>query len=394
MSLKTPTMYDFTPTESQELIASTARQFAARTLAPRAAELDAAGGFPRESLAEAASLGLLGINVPERLGGVEAGAVAYVLAVIELARACAGTTVAMTVSNMVAEVITKFGSEDQQQEHVPRLCSGEYVVGGFALSEAGAGSDPAGMRTRATRTDRGWVLSGQKLWITSGTDAGLFVVWARTSDAPGAQGISAFLVRGDAPGLVRGKPEHKTGQHASTTTPLEFNDVELGPEALLGEEGKGFRVAMMALDGGRIGIAGLALGCGLAATDFARDYAGERQQFGRPIADYQAIQWMLADSATELEAARLLTLRAAWLKEQGRPFTQEASMAKLAASERSWAACDRAVQILGGYGYTREFPVERYLRDVRVTRIFEGTSEIQRIVISRDIARRFARTAG
>ena len=388
-------MIDFTPTEAQEMIVATARQFAARTLAPRAAELDVSGAFPRASLAEAAELGLLGINVPERLGGVEAGAVAYALAVVELARACAGTTVAMTVSNMVAEVVTAFGTPEQQQEHVPRLCSGEYVVGGFALSEAGAGSDPAGMRTRARPDGRGgWVLSGQKLWITSGTDAGLFVVWARTSDAPGSQGISAFLVRGDAPGLVRGRPEHKTGQHASTTTPLEFNDIELGPEALLGEEGKGFRVAMMALDGGRVGIAALALGCGLAATDFARDYALDRQQFGRPIADYQAIQWMLADSATELEAARLLTLRAAWLKEQGKPFSREASMAKLAASERGWAACDRAVQVLGGYGYTREFPVERYLRDVRVTRIFEGTSEIQRIVISRDIARRFAESAG
>src|SRR5690349_6737867 len=238
---------DFTPTEAQEMIAATARQFAARTLAPRAAELDESGAFPRESLAEAAALGLLGINVPERLGGVEAGAVAYALAVIELARACAGTTVAMTVSNMVAEVIVGFGTPEQQQEHVPRLCSGEYVVGGFALSEAGAGSDPAGMRTRAVANGKGWVLSGQKLWITSGTDAGLFVVWARTSDAPGSQGITAFLVRGDAPGLVRGKPEHKTGQHASTTTPLEFNDIELGPEALLGEVGKGFRVAMMAL---------------------------------------------------------------------------------------------------------------------------------------------------
>lgn len=388
-------MIDFTPTEAQEMIVATARQFAARTLAPRAAELDASGGFPRESLAEAAELGLLGINVPERLGGVEAGAVAYALAVVELARACAGTTVAMTVSNMVAEVVAAFGTPEQQQEHVPRLCSGEYVVGGFALSESGAGSDPAGMRTRARPDGRGgWVLSGQKLWITSGTDAGLFVVWARTSDAPGSQGISAFLVRGDAPGLVRGKPEHKTGQHASTTTPLEFNDVALGPEALLGEEGKGFRVAMMALDGGRIGIAALALGCGLAATDFARDYALERQQFGRPIGDYQAIQWLLADSATELEAARLLTLRAAWLKEQGQPFAREASIAKLAASERGWTACDRAVQVLGGYGYTREYPVERYLRDVRVTRIFEGTSEIQRIVISRDIARRFAQSAG
>lgn len=386
-------MLDFSPNEAQEMVVATARQFAARTLAPRAAELDRSGAFPRESLAEAAALGLLGINVPERLGGVEAGAVAYALAVIELARACAGTTVAMTVSNMVAEVIAAFGTPEQQSEHVPRLCGGDYVVGGFALSEAGAGSDPAAMRTRARPAGRGWVLSGQKLWITSGTDAGLFVVWARTSDAPGSQGISAFLVRGDAPGVVRGRPEHKTGQHASTTTPLEFCDVELGPEALLGEEGKGFRAAMMALDGGRIGIAALALGCGLAATDFARGYALERQQFGRPIADYQAIQWMLADSATELEAARLMTLRAAWLKEQGQVFSREASMAKLMASERGWAACDRAVQVLGGYGYSSEFPVERYLRDVRVTRIFEGTSEIQRIVISRDIARRFARGA-
>ncbi|MCA9719686.1 MAG: acyl-CoA dehydrogenase family protein, partial [Myxococcales bacterium] len=251
---------DFTPNETQQLITDSARQFAERVLAPRAAELDREGGFPRDSLAQAAELGLLGINVPEELGGVEAGAVAYALAVVELARACASTTVAMTVSNMVAEVITYFGTEEQKTEHVPRLCSGEYVVGGFALSESGAGSDPGGMITRARKTERGWVLSGAKLWITSGTDAGLFVVWARTNDAAGPRGISAFLVRGDAPGLVRGKPEHKLGQHGSTTTPLEFHDVELPDEALLHEEGKGFRVAMMALDGGRIGISGLALG--------------------------------------------------------------------------------------------------------------------------------------
>ncbi|MBL9102112.1 MAG: acyl-CoA dehydrogenase family protein [Myxococcales bacterium] len=372
------------------MIVESARQFAARVLAPRAAGLDREGGFPRESLREAAELGLLGINVPEALGGVEAGAVAYALAVIELGRVCASTTVAMTVSNMVAEVVTKFGTPAQREQHVPRLCSGEYAVGGFALSEAGAGSDPAGMRTRARRTDRGWLLSGQKLWITSGTDAGLFVVWARTNDNPGSGGISAFLVRGDAPGLVRGKPEHKMGQHGSTTTPLDFNDVELDDDALLGDEGKGFRVAMMALDGGRIGIAALALGCGLAATDYAAGYAQERRQFGQPIAGFQAIQWMLADSATELDAARLLVLRAAWLKEQGRGFTTEASMAKLMASERAYAACDRAIQVLGGYGYSQEFPVERYLRDVRVTRIFEGTSEIQRIVLSREVMRRFA----
>jgi alkylation response protein AidB-like acyl-CoA dehydrogenase len=381
---------DFTPNEAQEAIVTAARQFAARTLAPRAALLDREGGFPRESLAEAAELGLLGINVPEELGGVAAGAVAYALAVVELGRVCASTTVALTVSNMVAEVIAKFGSASQRELHVPRLCAGAYVVGGFALSEAGAGSDPGAMTTRARRVDGGWLLSGQKLWITSGTDAGLFVVWARTSDAPGTRGISAFLVDGDAPGVERGRPEHKMGQHGSTTTPLSFHDVELGDEALLGDEGEGFRIAMMALDGGRIGIASLALGCGLQANDVARDYAVERTQFGRPIADYQAIQWMLADSATEMEAARLLVLRAAWLKEQGKPFTREASMAKLFASERGYAACDRAIQVLGGYGYTREFPVERLLRDVRVTRIFEGTSEIQRIVISRDILRRFA----
>jgi alkylation response protein AidB-like acyl-CoA dehydrogenase len=383
-------MYDFNPTESQELIVATARQFAARTLAPRAAGLDAEGGFPRASLAEAAALGLLGINVPEALGGVEAGAVAYALAVIELARVCASTTVAMTVSNMVAEVIVKFGTPAQRELHVPKLCSGDYAVGGFALSEAGAGSDPGGMRTRARKIGGGWLLSGQKLWITSGTDAGLFVVWARTADGQGSSGITAFLVPGDLPGVVRGKPEHKLGQHGSTTTPLDFTDVELGEDALLGEEGRGFRVAMMALDGGRIGIASLALGCGLAATDFAADYALQRQQFGQAIAGYQAIQWMLADSATELDAALLLVLRAAWLKEQGKGFTTEASMAKLMASERAHAACDRAVQILGGYGYSREFPVERYLRDVRVTRIFEGTSEIQRIILSREVMRRFA----
>jgi len=383
-------VFDLAPSESQELIVDTARQFAARVLAPRAARLDREGGFPRASLAEAASLGLLGINVPEELGGVEAGAVAYALAVIELARACASTTVAITVSNMVAEVITKFGTAAQRELHVPRLCAGEYAVGGFALSEAGAGSDPAGMATRARRTDRGWVIDGQKLWITSGTDAGLFVVWARTSDAPGARGISAFLVPGDTPGVEPGRPEEKMGLHGSTTTPLSFTEVEVPDDALLGEVGEGFRIAMMALDGGRIGIASLALGCGLAATDAACEYATTRRQFGQPIAGFQAIQWMLADSATELDAARLLVLRAAWLKEQGKIFSREASMAKLFATEKAFTACDRAIQVFGGYGYTQEFPVERYLRDVRVTRIFEGTSEIQRIVISRDLLRRHA----
>jgi alkylation response protein AidB-like acyl-CoA dehydrogenase len=381
---------DFTPSETQVLIRNTARQFAERVLEPSAVRLDREHSFPRETLAEAAELGLLGINVSADYGGVEAGAVAYSLAVTELARACAATTVAICVSNMVAEVICAFGNEDQRSEHVTKLCSGEYVVGGFALSESGAGSDPGGMTTRARKTDKGWVIDGSKLWITSGTDAGLFVVWARTSDAPGARGVSCFLVRGDAPGLTAGKPEEKLGQRGSPTTALEFEGVEVGDDALLGELERGFPVAMMALDGGRVGIASLALGVGLAASEFGNRYALERKQFGQSITNFQAIQWMIADNATELEAARLLTLRAAWLKQSGKPFTREASMAKLWASERAFAACNRALQMLGGYGYTQDFPVERYLRDVRVTMIYEGTSEIQRVVIGRDVVRSFS----
>jgi alkylation response protein AidB-like acyl-CoA dehydrogenase len=378
---------DFTPSETQEMIRATARQFAERTLAPQAVSLDREHGFPQAALAEAAQLGLLGINVPGDYGGVEAGAVSYSLAVTELARACASTTVAICVSNMVAEVVCAFGNEDQRSEHVPKLCGGDYIVGGFALSESGAGSDPGGMTTRARKTDKGWVIDGSKLWITSGTHAGLFVVWARTSDAPGTRGISCFLVRGDAPGLSAGKPEEKLGQRGSPTTALEFDAVEVGDEALLGEIGRGFPVAMMALDGGRVGIGSLALGVGLAATEFADRYAYERKQFGQSITNFQAIQWMMADNHTELDAARMLVLRAAWLKEQGRAFTREASMAKLYASERAFTACNRALQMLGGYGYTQDYPVERYLRDVRVTMIYEGTSEVQRIVIGREVTR-------
>jgi alkylation response protein AidB-like acyl-CoA dehydrogenase len=380
---------DFEPTEMQAMVRDTARQFAERTLAPRAVELDRGGGFPKDSLSEAADLGLLGINVAEDLGGVEAGAVAYSLAVTELAKACAATTVAICVSNMVAEVVSHFGNSDQRTEHVNKLTSGEYTVGGFALSETAAGSDPRGMKTRARKTDKGWVIDGSKLWITSGTDAGVYVVWARTGGDEKRPGISAFLVRGDAPGVSHGPPEHKMGQRGSPTTALDFDSVEVGDDALLGQLDRGFPIAMMALDGGRIGIASLALGCGLAAVEYAAKYATERRQFGRPISKFQAIQWMIADSATELEAGRLMVLRAAWLKQANQAFSREASMAKVFCSERAWQACDRSLQVLGGYGYTQEYPVERYLRDVRVTRIYEGTSEIQRIVISRDIARRF-----
>jgi len=267
---------------------------------------------------------------------------------------------------------------------VPRLSSGEHVAGAFALSEPEAGSDPGSMRTTAERVSGGWLLRGQKQWITSGSRAGVMVVWARTGGA-GTRGISTFLVERGTPGLKPGKHEDKLGLRASETVPLTFDDCLIPEDALLGELNQGFRVAMMALDGGRIGIASQAIGIAQAALDEAAAYARERKQFGRPIGDFQAIQWMLADSRTELDAARLLTLRAASLKETGRPFTREASMAKLYASEAANRICNRAVQIHGGYGYVRDFAAERHLRDVRATTIYEGTSEIQRIVIARAV---------
>jgi alkylation response protein AidB-like acyl-CoA dehydrogenase len=288
----------------------------------------------------------------------------------------------MAVTNMVAEVIARFGSEAQRETYVPRLTSGEYVAGAFALSEPEAGSDPGSMTTRAERTASGWVLRGQKQWITSGAHAGVIVVWARTG-GPGTKGISCFLVEGGTAGMKAGKHEDKLGLRASNTVPLTFDDCEVPHEALFGGENEGFRIAMMALDGGRIGIASQAIGIATAALEEATEYARQRKQFGKPIGDYQAIQWMLADSKTDLEASRLLTLRAARLKETGAPFSREAAMAKLYASEAGNRICNRVVQIHGGYGYVRDFPAERHLRDVRVTTIYEGTSEIQRTVIAR-----------
>jgi alkylation response protein AidB-like acyl-CoA dehydrogenase len=317
--------------------------------------------------------------------------VAYALAMMEIARGCASTAVTMAVTNMVGEVIARFGSDAQKQQHVTQLTSGAYVAGAFALSEPGAGSDPAGMTTQAIKDGDGWVLNGHKQWITSGSEAGVMVVWART-DSPteriGHRGISCFLVERGAPGLKIGKKEDKLGLRASETVALSFEDCRLGGDALLGELGQGFKIAMMALDGGRIGIASQAIGIASAAQEEAVAYAKERKQFDKPIADFQAIQWMIADSATELDAARLLTLRAAAMKSRGdAAFSREAAIAKLFASETGWRVCDRALQIHGGYGYVRDFAVERHLRDVRVTRIYEGTSEIQRTVIARTLLR-------
>lgn len=376
--------------ETQQLIARAARDYAERVIAPVAAKLDEEGRFPADILRGLAELGLMGVNIPAELGGAEAGPVAYSLAMMEIAKACASTAVTMSVTNMVGEVITQFGTEEQQQRYVPKLTSGEYAAGAFGLSEPGAGSDPAGMTTQAERTADGWVLNGEKMWITSGAYAGVIIAWART-DKPGARkggkGLSAFLVEQGTPGLRIGKHENKLGLRASNTVPLSFEDCRLPADALLGEVDQAFKIGMMALDGGRIGIASQAIGIGEAAFAESVAYAKERKQFGQPIADFEAIQWMVADGRAELDAARLLVLRAAELKERKEPFSTQAAMAKVFASEAAWRVCDRNVQIHGGYGYVRDYPAERHLRDVRVTRIYEGTSEIQRTVIARALLR-------
>ncbi len=376
---------NFELNETQRLVQRTAREFAERELAPRAAARDRSGEFPLRELRGLAALGLLGVNIPEELGGSAAGVVAYSVAMEEIARGDASVSVAMAVTNMVGEVLVQFASDEVKRRLVPRLTSGDAVAGAFGLSEPQAGSDPAAMTTTAVPVAGGWRLDGNKQWITSGDRAGVFVIWAKTDRTAGARGISAFAVEGGTPGLSAGRHEDKMGLRGSSTVPLLLENCVIPEENLLGKLGGGLSVALAALDGGRVGIASQALGLGAAALDAARSYAKARVQFGRPIADNQAIQFMLADTATELEAARLLARRAAYKKERGVPYTREASMAKLYASEAAGRACDRAVQIHGGYGYTREFPVERLMRDVRVSRIYEGTSEVQRIVIARQL---------
>jgi alkylation response protein AidB-like acyl-CoA dehydrogenase len=372
--------------ETQNLVRNTARTFARERVAPGARDRDRNEQFPAELLSEMAELGLLGVNVPAEYGGAEAGALSYALAMMEVAEACASTAVAMAVTNMCAELITAFGTEEQKRRHVTRLTSGQAVAGAFALSEPQAGSDASALETRARRTPDGWVLDGSKQWITSGDRAGVMVVWAR-SGGPGAAGLSAFIVEGGTKGLNVGRHEDKMGLRGSTTVPLQFEDCRLPPDALLGQEGQGFKLAMMALDGGRIGIASQACGVARASLTAAVRYTRERKAFGKSVSDFQAVRFMLANIQTELAAAELMTLRAADLKQSGRPFSREASMAKVFASEMANRAADKAVQLHGGYGYIDEFPVERYMRDARVQTIYEGTSEIQRLVIARDLLR-------
>lgn len=379
--------------EEQALIQQTAREFATAELAPHAAVLDQGGGKAvfLANLKKLAELGFMGLNVKEAYGGAEAGVIAFSVAMTEIARACASTAVTVSVNNMVCEVIQVVGSEEQRRAYIPKICSGEYAAGAFALTETGAGSDPADMTTTATADGDDYILNGAKIFITSAPYAGVFVVWAVTDKtAPKGKGISCFLVEAGTPGLIIGKTEEKMGQHASSTNEVLFDNCRVPKSALMGKLNDGFRVAVAELAGGRIGIGSLALGLGLAAMDCATGYALERTQFGQKIANFQAIQWKIADAYTDLEAARLLLMSAAFKKEQGKSFAKEASMAKVFATEAANRACYEAVQMLGGYGYTRDYPVERFARDARITTIYEGTSEIQRLIISREILRSFA----
>jgi len=376
---------DFEPTETQRAVAEMARSFAESRVAPAAAENDRRGRFPEELVRELGGLGLLAVNVPAAYGGSEAGAVAYALALTEIAAADCSLAVTMAVTNMVAETIARCGTEAQKKRYLPRLASAEWLAGSFALSEPQSGSDAGALRCRAQRRGSSFVLNGEKQWISSGDRAGVLVVWARTGEEKGGRGLSAFLVEGGTKGLGIGRHEDKMGLRASTTVTLTFEDCEVPAEALLGAEGEGFRIALSSLDGGRIGIGAQATGAMRAALEASVRYARERQAFGRPIGEFQAVAFALADMRTAHDAARLLTLRAAALKDSGRPFTKEAAMAKLFASEAVQAVASKAVQIHGGYGYLDAFPVERIFRDVRVQTIYEGTSEIQRAVIAREI---------
>ncbi len=377
---------DFKLTPEQEMIRDMVRDFTEKNIKPVATLYDEEKQFPYQNLKRMAELGLMGMNIPVEFGGAEVGVVAHSLAITEIAKGCASHAVTASVTNMVAEVIFEFGKEEIRRKHVLKLCNGEYPAGAFAITEPHTGSDAANIRTTAIRQNNTYILNGSKTLITSGEASGITVTWAVTDqNAKKGKGISAFVIEKGTPGFIIGKTEEKMGHRASQTNELIFDNCVVPSDCLLGKEGEGFKIAMMELDGGRIGIGSLALGVGFAAIDFATEYVKEREAFNKPLSSFEAIQWMIADSYTELEAAQLLVLRAAFLKETHQPFTKEASMAKLFATETARNVAIRAVQMLGGYGYTKDYPVERYLRDIIGTTLYEGTSEVQRLVIARDI---------
>jgi butyryl-CoA dehydrogenase len=378
---------DLDLTSEQRLLRDTARDLATKEILPQAAEIDRAHQFPRAVFARLGELGLLGVMVPERWGGAGMDALAYALALEEISRACASTGVIMSVQNsLVCAPIVTSGTDAQRQRWLPDLATGK-TIGCFALSEPEAGSDAAAQRTTAVRKGTGWVLDGTKNFITNAPAADVMLLAANTDPAKGSKGISIFLVPTDTPGVKIGPPDRKLGIRGAVSSQVFLSDCEVGEDALLGAEGEGFKIAMRALDGGRIGIAAQAVGIGRAAFEAATRYAQERKTFGQPIADHQAIQFKLADMATELDASRLLLWRAAIKKDGGGRYTTEAAMAKLFASEVANRVAKEAVQIFGGYGYLSDFPVERHFRDAKITEIYEGTSEIQRLLIASSLLR-------
>ncbi|MFH1844999.1 MAG: acyl-CoA dehydrogenase [bacterium] len=373
---------DFELTEQQRMIRDAAADFAAREIAPVAAELDREERFPAEIVQKLGELGFMGMNTPEKYGGAGLDMLCYILAEEEIAKACASCGVIMSVNNsLVCWPLETYGSEEQKQKWLAPLASGQKL-GAYCLSEPNAGTDAANQQTKAVKDGDEWVLNGMKNFITNGANADTLIVFAMVDPEKKHKGISAFIVDKGAPGFSVIRKEDKMGIRASDTAQLAFDNVRLPADQLLGDEGAGFRVAMSTLDGGRIGIAAQALGISQAAYEAAVDYAKQREQFGRPLAKFQAIQWKIAEMALRIDAARLLTHRAAWMKDQGVRYSEQSAMAKLAASETSHFVTNEAVQIFGGNGYSKEYPVERYFRDAKITEIYEGTSEAQRLVIS------------
>jgi butyryl-CoA dehydrogenase len=376
-------------TEEQQLLQRSVREFAEAEVKPHAKEIDETGRFPRDTFEKAAELGLTGVAVPENYGGAGMDHVSYAIVIEEISRVCASTGTILSVQNsLYCDPILRFGTEEQKQKFLIPYARGEKI-GCYALTEPQAGSNAAALRTKAERKGDAYVINGTKAWITNGGAADAALVYVNTQPEKGEKGITALIVEKGTRGFAVGKEEKKLGVHATACTELSFADCEVPVGNRIGNEGEGYKVALSTLDGGRIGIAAQATGIAQGAFEAALSYAQQRQAFGHPIADFQAIQFMLADMATELDAARLLARRAAWKQDSGARFTMEASIAKLFASEMSTRVTHKAIQIHGGYGYSREYPVERNYRDARITEIYEGTSEIQRLVISASVLKAY-----
>jgi butyryl-CoA dehydrogenase len=376
---------DFLLNEEEKMMQDMARNFAEKEVKPLAAKMDETGDFPVGLVKKMGELGLMGVAIPDEYGGAGMSYVCYTIAIEEIARHCGSTAVVMSVNNSLAcAPLLKFCTEDQKKKFLEPLASGKKL-GCFGLTEPNAGSDAGGMQTTAVKDGDNYILNGSKIFITNATNADTAVVFALTDKSLKTKGISCFVVEKGMPGFSIGKVEHKLGINASGTAELVFQDLKVPAANLIGKEGEGFKIAMYTLDCGRIGIAAQAVGIARGGLEEAIKFAKDRVQFGKPISEFQAIQWMIADMATEIDAARLLTRRAAFLKDAGVPFSKESAMSKLYSSEVAMRATTKAIQVHGGYGYSKEYPVERYFRDAKITEIYEGTSEIQRLVIAANI---------